>query len=315
MNKFWYSRNLISVCLFPFSLLYRVVIAARYFLYQNKIKKTTHFQIPIIVVGNITVGGTGKTPTIIWLADFLKKQGFKPGIVSRGYGGKAAYYPQIVTANSDPKIAGDEPLLLARRTQCALVVDPNRVAAAKKIVETTDCDIILSDDGLQHYALGRDIEIAIVDGARKFGNGFCLPAGPLREPIKRLKQVDFIIDDLTLVPDIFYKVINPEHTVSLEQLKNKTIHAVAGIGNPARFFQTLINLGFKVIEHPFPDHYLFTKNNFNFVKQNEIVIMTEKDAVKCEAFADEDFYCLRVKAELSTAFAQDLLKKITNLNL
>lgn len=322
ISTIWYTKNIFSYCLLPFSFCYRLIISIRRYLYQCGLKKIHHFKIPIIVVGNITVGGTGKTPLVIWLAKFLQQQGFIPGIVSRGYGGKASHYPFHVKDTSDPKIVGDEAVLLARYTQCPIVIDPNRVAAVKKLLSDTGCNIIISDDGLQHYALGRDIEIAVVDGERYFGNGFCLPAGPLREPVKRLEEVDLVIvngknclnkNNLNLIPEVFYQVLNPSITISIAELKNKTLHAVAGIGNPSRFFQTLRALGLTVIEHPFPDHYCFKKTDFNFLKENEWVAMTEKDAVKCEAFADKRFWCLRVKPEVSNEFIQQLTNKIKEI--
>lgn len=307
--NFWYHKNLFSYFLLPLSFLYRAIIAARKFLYQIKLKKITKFNVPVIIVGNITVGGTGKTPLVIWLANFLKQQGYKPGIVSRGYGGKSTQYPVIVTANSDPKISGDEPLLIVRNTQCPMVVDPNRVQAVKQLLADTDCNIVISDDGLQHYALGRDIEIIVVDGERKFGNQFCLPAGPLREPISRLSSVDFVVTngvEQKLIPAAFYQVKNPNIVQSIDYFKKKTIHAVAGIGNPQRFFNSLREFGLNIIEHAFPDHYCFQAKDINF--GDEIVMMTEKDAVKCEKFAGDNVWYLAVQAELNEEF----IKKLRN---
>lgn len=321
-NDIWYTKNFLSYCLVPFSFLYQVVIKIRRYFYRCGLKKTYHFNVPIIVVGNITVGGTGKTPLVIWLADFLQQQGFKPGIVSRGYAGKAQHYPIQMKSNEDPKVVGDEAVLLARHTSCPIVIDPNRVIAVKTLLNNSDCNIVISDDGLQHYALGRNIEIIVVDGDRNFGNGFCLPAGPLREPVARLKEVDFVVVNgksnsgesvLNLIPDVFYQALDPGNTISVEELKNKTIHAVAGIGNPARFFRSLRLLGLTIVEHSFPDHYFFTKNDFDFLQENEMVVMTEKDVVKCEAFADQRFWCLRVKAEVSREFSQQLANKIKGI--
>lgn len=309
--NFWYRKNLFSYFLLPLSFLYRAITAARKFLYKTKLKKITNFNVPVIIVGNITVGGTGKTPLVIWLANFLKQQGYKPGIVSRGYGGKSAQYPVIVTANSDPKVVGDEPLLIVRNAQCPMVVDPNRVQAVKQLLAGTDCNIVISDDGLQHYALGRDVEIVVVDGERKFGNQFCLPAGPLREPISRLNSVDFVITngiEQKLMPASFRQVNNPSINQSVNYFKNKTIHAVAGIGNPQRFFNSLRELGLNIIEHPFPDHYFFQSHDVNF--GDEVVVVTEKDAVKCEKFAGDNVWCLAVRAELPEKFKTDLLSKL-----
>lgn len=326
----------------PLALLYRAIIAIRRLLYRLNIKKIHHFKVPVIVVGNITVGGTGKTPLVIWLANFLQHQGFKPGIVSRGYGGKAANYPQEVHRNSDPKIVGDEAVLIARHTQCSMVVDPIRVRAVKKLLAETDCNIVISDDGLQHYALGRNVEIAVIDGERGFGNGWCLPAGPLREPVERLESVDFVVLNgnadksplaplfqrgelktkltpygvnqysMNLISGDFCQVIQPNILVSAENFRNKTVHAIAGIGNPSRFFQALRKLGLNIVEHDFPDHHPFRAEDFSFVKKDEIVIMTEKDAVKCEKFVDERFFYLPVQAELPPDFSEQILNKIKN---
>lgn len=292
----WHKKTFFSYLLLPLSYLYQLVILLRLLAYRYHLKKTTHFSVPIVVVGNITVGGTGKTPLIIWLANYLRQQGYQPGIVSRGYGGKATYYPQLVMANSDPNQMGDEPVLLASKTHCPVVVAPNRVAAVKQLLRDHHCNIVLSDDGLQHYALGRDLEIAVTD-YRHLGNGFCLPAGPLREPAKRLNLVDFVLEngrDFNLVPSEIYNLLNPVLKFSIDELNDKRIHAVAGIGNPQRFFQTLRALGLKVIEHPFPDHHKFSLDDFEFVLASDIVIITEKDMAKCRVFADARFWCLPV---------------------
>lgn len=341
--NFWQKHNLLSYCLTPFSTVYRIIIFLRRLLYKLKIKKTTHFKIPIIVVGNITIGGTGKTPLVIWLASFLKQQGYRPGIVSRGYGGKTIY-PCVVDAKSSAEQVGDEPLLIVRNTQCPLVVDPNRVNAVKKLLTDCDCNIVISDDGLQHYALGRDMEIAVVDSARKWGNGFCLPAGPLREPVSRLNTVDFIVFNsgnqdislpcsssgsvqdagkstqraqametaivMRLTPFDFCQVINPHKTRMISDFKNKTIHAVAGIGNPQRFFDSLRAMGLMIIEHPFADHYQFQFKDFSFAPEETIIVMTEKDAVKCEVFADARFWYLPVRATLPEDFGIQILNKM-----
>ena len=189
----WYKDPFIGVWLMPLGFLFSDAVRFRKFLYRHGVLKTHTLPVPVIVVGNITVGGTGKTPLIIWLAGFLKDSGFKPGIISRGYGGQAESWPQWVTADSDAKNVGDEALLIAKQTGCPMAVGPLRVDAANLLLKQADCNVILSDDGLQHYALNRDIEIAVIDGERRFGNGYCLPAGPLREPIERLQSVDFII--------------------------------------------------------------------------------------------------------------------------
>jgi tetraacyldisaccharide 4'-kinase len=289
----------------------------RRWLYYKGIKKSTRFSVPVIIVGNITVGGTGKTPLVIALARFLLEQGYKPGIVSRGYGGKAAHYPLAVTPTSSVMETGDEAILLARNTPCPVIVDPCRVRAVTALLEKTDCNIVISDDGLQHYALARDIEIVVIDGERRFGNSFCLPAGPLREALTRLHKVDFKVTNgmarsgeyaMKLRHSIFRQVSAPQCSQDVTALQNKTLHAVAGIGNPTRFFNLLRSLGLSIIEHAFPDHYLFKQADFPH--DAAFIIMTEKDAVKCEAFADERYWYLPVEAELEALFWQNFYNKI-----
>jgi tetraacyldisaccharide 4'-kinase len=310
--NYWYKPNLFCYLLVPFTGLYRLIITIRYLLYKYKINKVTKFDIPIIIVGNITVGGTGKTPLVIWLAEFLRNHGFKPGIISRGYGGSNNTYPCEVNNNSNVAHVGDEVLLIKRRTQCPMVVDPNRVRAVRKLLEISNCNIVISDDGLQHYALGRDIEIAVIDVARKFGNGFCLPAGPLREPVKRLQMVDLIVENgksMRLKPNKLYNIANPVLTKTLSEFKDKTVHAIAGIGNPQRFFNILHDNNIKVIEHPFPDHYIYRSQDVMF--DDELpVLMTEKDAVKCEQFANQKHWCVPISTELDNQFMETFLSKL-----
>jgi tetraacyldisaccharide 4'-kinase len=319
ITSLWYSNNILAYFLLPFSFCYCLIIKIRRFLYRIHFKKTQRFPVPVIIVGNLTVGGTGKTPLVIWLVKFLQQQGFKPGIVSRGYGGKSPSYPQIISADSDAEMSGDEAILLAQATERPVVIDPRRVEAVRKLLQESDCNIVISDDGLQHYALSRDIEICVIDGGRRFGNQFCLPAGPLREPLKRLAEVDFIVANgqgkageyaMRLLPGDFCSVAQKKIICSPMKFKNKTIHAVAGIGNPSRFFHTLRMLDLIIIEHPYPDHYLFQKKDFNFADPDSIILMTEKDAVKCRTFADQRFWYLPVQAELPIEFGERLLEKL-----
>ena len=313
--KLWYRHSILSYLLLPLSWLFWLIIIFRHWLYQKKIKTACHFPVSIIVVGNITVGGTGKTPFVIWLANLLVKQGFRPGIISRGYKAQKLREPRLVTTTSKVTESGDEPLIIARHTNRPIVIAHNRCQAIKLLTEQHNCDIIISDDGLQHYALARDIEIAIVDGQRKFGNGFLIPAGPLREPISRLKSVDFVVYntiDMHLRPAIMLAAVdNSKQHLNIEKLRNQTIHAVAGIGNPQRFFTTLRNLGLQIIEHPFPDHHNFKPKDINFCK-DALVIMTEKDAVKCAQFADQRHWFLPVNAELEQDFTNNLLSRISD---
>lgn len=309
-ERHFYSRTLTSFtfCLLPFSWIFRSIVSIRRFCYRNKIKKSHRFPVPIIVVGNITLGGTGKTPCVIWLTEFLRAHGYKPGIVSRGVGGKKQKIPQQVFLHSNVKEVGDEALLLVKRTQCPLVICINRVAAVKKLLAETDCDIIISDDGLQHYRLQRDIEILMIDPMRELGNQRLLPAGPLREPVKRLKEADFVICDMQVSGELLVSLKTAEK-ISLSQFPHKKIHAVAAIGNPQRFFNMLREKRFEIIEHIFPDHYLFQKEDLQF-PDNLPIIMTEKDSVKCQEGYDERFWYIPVQAHFNEEFVKGLSAKL-----
>lgn len=300
LNRIWYQKHWARWLLWPSSLVYRLIIAVRSALYRLGIFKTIHFKIPIIVVGNITVGGTGKTPLCIALCEQLKTQGHKPGIVSRGYGGKSASWPQMVTPDSDPNLVGDEPVLLAYRTQCPVVVDPDRVAAVQALITNFNCDVIVSDDGLQHTRMGRNIEIAVLDSERALGNGMCLPAGPLREPSARLHQVDYIIEngvDMLIKAERVYALHDSAHTLSPAEVAGKTVYAVAAIGHPQRFFNSLTAMGFTFKTTVFADHHAYTQADLDAIDA-DLIIMTEKDAVKCRRFNDERCFVLEVSAEV-----------------
>lgn len=278
---------------------------------------------PVIIIGNITVGGTGKTPLVIWVADYLMKNNFHPGIISRGYGGMATHWPQQVRADSNPDMVGDEPVLIARRTRCPVAVSPDRYKAAVELLEHKKCDILVCDDGLQHHALARDIEIVVIDSERRFGNGRCIPAGPLREPVSRLNSVDMVVSNgraehgeypMEIVSGSLHSVTDPDRETDFDTLQAKPVHAVAGIGNPIRFFSQLRKLGFTIIKHQFPDHYRFKKADIQF-EDGLAVIMTEKDAVKCTEIADEKHWYLSVDARMTSVFEHrfsKLLKEITN---
>lgn len=321
-TKVWYGRSLWAYCLLPAAWLLGIVALIRKWLLITIAQQ--RISAPVIVVGNISVGGTGKTPLIIALVKYLQHQGYKPGVVSRGYGGKAAAYPFLLDSTSTAAQSGDEPLLIYQSSQCAVCVAPDRVAAARRLV-AEGCDIILSDDGLQHYRLGRSMEIAVVDGQRLFGNGFLLPAGPLREPIVRLKQVDMVVvnnpdkgDANLSLKEQFTLLIKPQRwhqlasgiAITLEDMEFKTgIHAVAGIGNPERFFKTLDSLGLYYYAHSFDDHHNFQASDFASF-QDDAVVMTEKDAVKCAAFAKPTWYSLEVGAQLNSHFWQVFQRKL-----
>ena len=309
--RFWYRpRSFLSDVLSPLSLFYRIGVAAHRCLYAVGVKKIQQFSVPVVVVGNVTVGGSGKTPLVIWLANELKKGGFYPGLVSRGYGGQINRFPQVVTANSNPRKVGDEAVLLAIKTRSPIAVCRDRSAAVHQLVKNFRCDIVISDDGLQHYALGRAVEIVLIDD-RGLGNERCLPAGPLREPISRLKTVDFVVTK-KLRPIEIYQLENSKRKISFKELKNLTVHAVAGVGNPENFFQQLKLLGANVIEHSFPDHYFFQAKDFYF-SDSYPIILTEKDAVKCKSFNNKYLFCLSVDAIVSNQFQQSFSELISTV--
>nr|WP_036275566.1 tetraacyldisaccharide 4'-kinase [Methylomonas sp. 11b] len=313
----WYKEMYISAWLMPWSMLYVDAIRLRRFLYRMGILKKTRLPVPVIIVGNITVGGTGKTPLVIWMVEFLKQNGYKPGVISRGYAGAGSTSPQAVTAESDPAQVGDEAVLLAKRCACPIVVGAERVAAGRQLLSTNACDVLISDDGLQHYALERDIEIVVIDGQRRFGNGYCLPVGPLREPQERVKHVDLVVVN---GPDELLEGELPMHckgqqlinlqtgeVKALSDFKGMACHALAAIGNPARFFAQLAAAGLNCQTHALPDHHPFTAEDLQF-KEPRPVLMTEKDAVKCARFATDQYWYLPIDAELPEAFSQQLLK-------
>lgn len=318
----WYSKSNLTLFLLPLSWVYCSLVQCRRLFYRFKIFRIYQLDVPVIIVGNLTVGGTGKTPLVIELANLLKKHGYRPGVISRGYGGKARSWPQQVRWDGDPSIVGDEAILIARRTLCPMAVGPDRVASAESLLKYTDCNVILSDDGLQHYALDRDIEIAVIDGIRRYGNEKCLPAGPLREPVKRLEQVNFKVTNGVAGPEEFAMVYkaqqlrradDPEVTLNLSALKKQTVHAVAGIGNPQRFFDQLKLSGLDIIEHAFPDHYPFKKKDLDFGEIQPIII-TEKDAVKCQRFYLHNVWYQPIKANLDNQFIEQLLVMLERIN-
>ncbi len=312
---YWYGENrpLAFYLLIPLSWLYCFIVWLRRSFYNLGLLKRYRAPIPVVVVGNITAGGSGKTPLVMWMARFLQDQGYRPGIVSRGYGGAAKTWPQQVRSDSDYVVVGDEAVMIASRTECPMAVGPDRSQVVRSLLEHHDIDVILSDDGLQHYALQRDIEIAVVDAARRFGNGFCLPAGPLRERPARLDKVDMIVVNGTAerhehpmnVTSQFAVNLKTSQTLPLSGFFGK-LHAVAGIGNPRRFFDELRNAGLDIEEHEFPDHYPYVSTDVEFADQCP-VLMTEKDAVKCVRFAHDRLWCVPASVELGKAFGQRLL--------
>ncbi len=350
VTKYWQNLNWFSLLLFPLSLVYCLLTIIRKFCYQFQCFKSSTFQVPVIIVGNISVGGNGKTPLIIYLVEEFKRKGYKPGVVSRGYGAKN---PQLqlgkvlaVDISDDAAKFGDEPWMIAKKTNCPVVVGRKRDQAVKYLVKEFDCNMVLSDDGLQHYAMNRDIEICVIDSSKQFGNGLCLPAGPLREPVSRLKEVDFIVHHLTTAEKNsdreiqmqleFDQIYSLDHIKSVDgfftaegslpaegsllaegskekltisEFKNKTVHAVAGIANPQRFFDQLRRHGVNVIEHPFADHHHFLQTDVQFTDDIP-VLMTEKDAVKCCSYDLGNCWYIPVKAALSMDLVGSIIEKL-----
>ena len=315
LDHYWYSLNPVAVALWPVAWLFGKLMILRRFVYRQGWMRSYRVKAPVIVVGNLSVGGTGKTPLVARLVEVLRDDGYRPGIVSRGYGGQYQDGPRLVTPDSNPVEVGDEPVLLARRCRCPVVVAPDRAAAAHYLLDRNDCNVVLSDNGLQHYALARDIEIVVVDGMRRFGNGACLPAGPLREPLSRLNKVDFIVANgaarsgeylMTLAGERAVNLTDAQVSCALSVFCGDLVHAVAGIGNPGRFFAYLRERGIRVLEDVFPDHYVYTAGDLTF-GDDLPVLMTEKDAVKCRTVAHDRFWYVPVQAQLDPEFERQLL--------
>jgi len=313
----WYSVNPVSLLLLPLAGLFCLVAMGRRALYVRGLLPVTALPVPVIVVGNITVGGSGKSPLVLWLVEHLRAMGYRPGIVARGYGGASRHWPRRVAADSDPREVGDEPVLLVRRSGCPCWVGPDRPAAARRLLAESDCDILVSDDGLQHYPLHRDIEIAVIDGERRLGNGFCLPAGPLREPRRRLAGVDLVVANGAPRPGEHGMRLAPGEAVNLPQPGRRRplgsfaseagVDALAGIGHPERFFRMLEGAGVEVRRHPFPDHHGFAAADIGLPGEGP-VLMTEKDAVKCSRFAGARHWYVPVEAVMEPSFARELDK-------
>lgn len=315
----WYQGHWALVLLAPLSALYGLITAIRRVAYQRGWLSIATFPIPVVVVGNITVGGTGKTPLTLALVKHLQAQGLKPAIVSRGYGGQTQY-PALVTANSLASEVGDEPLFMFQQTGVPVVVAPKRAQAVAYLVAQHACDVILCDDGLQHYALARDMEIVVIDGERSLGNGHLLPQGALRESKERLNSVDLIVVNgasvfnfsqrhytMTLMPHDWLAVGGQAQAKAPKP--PQTIHAIAGIGNPARFFAALEQQGFQVLAHAFPDHHAYQASDLNF-GDNLPIVMTAKDAVKCHSFAPKQCWQVPVIANLSVDFYVQFDRKL-----
>lgn len=317
--QFWYSRNPIAFFLQIVSWPYVIFMALRSVFYR-RYSRVEKLPVPVVVVGNLTVGGTGKTPLVVAIVKTLLGLGYRPGVITRGYGNTLKEQPYVCQMSDHAQRVGDEALLLASKLQCPIIIDANRLRAAKFAIDNLACDIIISDDGLQHLALSRDIEIIVIDALRQFGNGYCLPIGPLREPLSRLKTVDFIVSNgepvfdgavlMYYLASPLYKLSDPTQHLTLNQFYSQTVHAVAGIGNPDRFFQSLTQHGIDIIPHVFPDHYSYQESDLQF-NDSHVIIMTEKDAVKCKDFATDSIWVLPVVATMDASFWQAFMEKLS----
>ncbi|MDB4042942.1 lipid A export permease/ATP-binding protein MsbA [Gammaproteobacteria bacterium] len=315
----WYNKSFWLYLLTPFTFIFSSLVRARRNTYLRSPKKVWKSSIPIVVVGNISMGGTGKTPLVKYIASELQSRGFRPGLVSRGYGGK--YSGTLEVSNiTTYKQTGDEAQILAK-LNIPFFIDKDRSRAAKKLQEKHDCNVIISDDGLQHYAMGRDIEIAVIDGVRRLGNGLAFPAGPLREPKSRLKEVDFIVNNggptegdeilMTLNPAKFIHLNSGKEYVIDNWPMHKQVHAIAGVGNPNRFFDLLLRLGFEFDKNPFPDHHKYNKRDLYYLDHLPI-LMTEKDAAKCKHFNNSKIWYLSIESTIESQFMDRLEEKLND---
>jgi tetraacyldisaccharide 4'-kinase len=318
LNRIWYDRAAPPWWLMPLSFAYGAAAGTRRFLYVEGLRKSTHVSLPVIVVGNLSVGGTGKTPLVCWLVARLAALGFKPGVVTRGYGGSSAAV-RLIDASDDPGVVGDESIVLARRTGVPVAIGRDRPAASQLLVNA-GCNVIVSDDGLQHYALARDCEIVVIDGDRRFGNGWLLPAGPLRETPARLSAADAIVVNggRALLDGAFSMRFEAKNALNLiggavkalDEFAGGSVHAVAGIGNPERFFNMLRARGIEVVGHALPDHAPLRAADICFADARP-VLMTEKDAVKCRLIAGPHHWYVPVSASFDGSESNALLAIVT----
>ncbi|WP_462321816.1 tetraacyldisaccharide 4'-kinase [Halochromatium sp.] len=327
-EQVWYQGHWLGLLLVPLGWIYCGIARLRRQLYRRGWLISYSAPVPVIVVGNLTVGGTGKTPLVLWLAGYLAERGYRPGIALRGYGrqpldpveeqpsqaGRALDQPRLVPINGDATEFGDEAVLLARRAGCPVMVGRDRVAVAHALTEQGGCDLVITDDGLQHYRLRRQLEILVVDGERRFGNRRCLPAGPLREPVSRSQQVDLMIAHggtardalrMHLEPAEAVNLVDPSRRRPLADFAGQRIIAVAGIGNPQRFFAMLRRLGLDIVPRPYPDHHRYRAADLECWAR-DTVLMTEKDAVKCLGFAGSTHWYVPVTAVPGSAFVRGL---------
>jgi len=317
----WYGKNKRYRYLLPLSWLFCLIVFIRLWLYRIGVFSQKKLPVPVIIIGNISVGGSGKTPLLIGLCQYLTEQGYRVGVISRGYGGTLGKKIAAVDVNSDPKIVGEEPVLIAQQANIPVFVGKDRFAAALHLIEKHHPQLILSDDGLQHYHLARDSEVIVIHGKYLLGNEHFLPAGPLRESKKRLKHADFVVyqdkiaaqeNSFYLAPEQFVSLNNQQTNVDLQYFSGKTVHAIAGIAHPKQFFEQLRALDIDVIVHPFADHHQYQSDELLF-KDDYPLIMTQKDAIKCAGFQLKNAWALSIKTIISPHFEEVFLKRIEEL--
>jgi tetraacyldisaccharide 4'-kinase len=322
IDRIWFGGTWWYWLLLPFSWLYGLVSALIKASYRRGWRKTSRFPLPVVVVGNLTAGGNGKTPVVLWLVTQLQQRGWRVGVVSRGYGGRAERYPLLLDDKTHPRQAGDEPVLIFQRTGAPVAVSPSRVDAVKALLKQQPLDVVITDDGLQHYALARDIEWVVIDGERRFGNGWWLPAGPMRERASRLKSVSAIITNggRALPGEVSMRLLAGEavNLVSGQTRKVESLSqvvAMAGIGHPPRFFATLRAQGVEPVrEVSFADHQSYRREQLSVLTSpGQVLVMTEKDAVKCREFAQENWWYIPVNARLPEGDEESLLAPIEQL--
>lgn len=322
IERIWSGSSLVYLLLLPLSWLYGLVSGLIRLSYRCGLRKSWRAPVPVVIVGNLTAGGNGKTPMVIWLVEQLQQRGYRVGVVSRGYGGKSAVYPLVLDAQTTTRQAGDEPVLIYQRTGAPVAISPKRAEAVQALLNQGELDLIITDDGLQHYALQRDFELVVIDGVRRFGNGWWLPAGPMRERVSRLKTVDACVANGGVAqPGEIAMKLQAQDAVNIASGERRPaielphVVAMAGIGHPPRFFATLEKLGVEVErEVAFADHQEYNHEQLAaLASKGQTLLMTEKDAVKCRAFAQPDWWYLPVEAVLPTEQAEQLLQGIQKL--
>jgi tetraacyldisaccharide 4'-kinase len=321
LERHWQRITIVSIALLPLAAVFALLSWLRRLAYRTGLRRIVRVRVPVVVVGNLSVGGTGKTPAVIWLVKALQGRGHRPGVISRGYRGTQTL--SAVQSGSTPESVGDEPVLIAKLARCPVWVGRDRAAAAKRLLEANpEVDVIISDDGMQHYQLGRDCELAVISARQRFGNGLPLPAGPLREPLSRLRSVDAVLVNggklsgipvrsfaMRLEGSVFHNLVEPQNRRHVRDFDGMRLHAVAGIGDPQNFFNHLRELGLAFVPHAFADHHAFRAEDLNF-PDADAVIMTQKDAIKCGGIARDTWWALPVEAQLDEALADLVTRKI-----